>query len=133
MTIHRFDAKRTLSIEKKCATDCRPDMIGCVIETSSNYLSSFNQQIQVSYRTIFSLSFIPFKSDLFLLIFNILKVCTYCCNKNYCNMNSAGTKEEAYNLGRTIIEAANSASSPNKLITYSFISLFLLLQAKLIR
>lgn len=48
-------------------------------------------------------------------------------------MNSAGTKEEAYNLGRTIIEAANSASSENKrhqIVTYSFISLFILFQAK---
>lgn len=48
MTVHRFDAvaKKTISVEKKCSNDCRPDMIGCVAEVSSQP-GGINQQIQV--------------------------------------------------------------------------------------
>lgn len=45
MTVHKFDAQNTISIEKKCSTDCRPDMIGCFVETVKR-LGAI-QQIQV--------------------------------------------------------------------------------------
>lgn len=47
MTIHKFDSRRTLSIEKKCSNDCKPEMIGCVIEIENN--AGVNKQIEVGY------------------------------------------------------------------------------------
>lgn len=92
MTVHRFDSssKKTISIEKKCSADCRPDMIGCINE----------QPIQT---------------------------CTYCCNKNYCNMESAVTKEETYKLARNILEANSSTRLPLNQLIVAINVLFLLL------
>jgi hypothetical protein len=52
LTIHKFNSitLETISINKKCSLDCRPDMVGCsstVIKTNSNN----HQHIKVIYKT----------------------------------------------------------------------------------
>ena len=95
MTVHAYNYLNgeTISIEKKCALDCTPQMVGC-----SNDVKQPNARI-----------------------------CTYCCNKNYCNMDVAKTQQQAISLGQSLI--ADNQSSSNR-VSYFYLNFIIVLIVK---
>ena len=88
MTIYTYDhvEMKTISIEKMCAQECTPQMVGCSIN-------------EIQHTT----------------------ACTYCCNKNYCNMDVAKTEQQAISLAESLFAKNRASASGNFHLIYLII------------
>lgn len=97
LTVHQFNSNtlETISIEKKCIQECTSEMVGC--ETSI-FMSSTKKHQHV-------------------------RTCSYCCSRNYCNLESVINVEQAFNRS-DIVSFSNNACL--NFFHFSFVIIILL-------
>jgi hypothetical protein len=125
MTVHKFNylTLKTVSIEKKCTLNCAQETVGCVTLSAGNGTNT-DDHIRV---ILIKLRKCLYINQINNLIFH-LQVCSYCCNKDYCNLDSITNQREAIQLANEFLFEANSSSSLGNLDNiFSFVLIFCVL------